>query len=72
MSANNYSFQPATDCLSVTLFDQFDLAAAGPGRAGLAVPEVHDVFSCLMPPVKHHHHQYVPHLVAGAQVVQLA
>lgn len=25
-----------------------------------------------MPPVKHHHHQDVPHLVAGAQVVQLA
>lgn len=51
---------------------QFNLAAAGPARARLAVPEVHYVYSCLMPPVKHHHHQYVPHLVTGSQVVQLA
>lgn len=55
----------------MTLFDQFHLAAAGPG-AGPAVPELHDVNSRLMPPVKHQHHQHVPHLVAGAQVVQLA
>lgn len=50
--------------------DRFNLAAAG--RARPAVPEVHDVYGCLMPPVEHHHHQYVPHLVAGTQVVQLA
>lgn len=46
-------------------------AAAGPRRARSAVPEVHDMNGGLMPPVKHHHHQNVPHLVAGAQVVQL-
>lgn len=50
---------------------QFHLAAAL-GRAGPAVPEVHDVNGRLMPPVEHHNHQYVPQLVAGAQVVQLA
>lgn len=33
--------------------------------------EVHDVYCGLVPPIKHDHHQYVPHLVAGAQVVQL-
>lgn len=68
---SNWCLLTATDCLYMTLFDQFHLAAAGPG-AGPAVPELHDVNSRLMPPVKHQHHQHVPHLVAGAQVVQLA
>lgn len=36
------------------------------------MPEVHDVYSSLVPPVKHHNHQYVPQLVTGAQVVHLA
>lgn len=35
------------------------------------MPEVHDMNGGLMPPVKHHHHQNVPHLVAGAQIVEL-
>lgn len=34
--------------------------------------EVHYDQSGLMPPVKHHHHQYVPKLVTGTQVVHLA
>lgn len=34
--------------------------------------EVHDVYGGLVPPVKHHNHKYVPHLVAGTQVVQLS
>lgn len=46
-------------------------AADGPRRARSAVPEVHDVHGGLVPPVEHQHHQDVPHLVAGAQVVQL-
>lgn len=54
------------------LSDECHLAAAAPGWTGLAVSEVHDVHSGLMPPVEHHHHQDVPHLVAGAQIVQLA
>lgn len=55
-----------------TVFDKLYLAAAGAGRAGLSVSEVHDVYSGLVPPVKHHNHKDVPHLVAGAQVVQLS
>lgn len=31
----------------------------------------HDETRRLMPPVKHQHQQQVPHLVAGAQVVEL-
>lgn len=49
-----------------------NLAAADHRWAGLAVSEAHDVHGGLMPPVEHQHHQDVPHLVAGAQVVQLA
>lgn len=35
------------------------------------MPEAHDVHGGLVPPVKHRHHQNVPQLVAGAQVVEL-
>lgn len=56
----------------VLLHDEFHLAPGGVRWARLAVSKVHDVHSGLMPPVKHSHHKYVPHLVAGAQVVQLA
>lgn len=52
--------------------DAIHSAAAGPGGAGLAVSEVHDVNGCLMPPVKHHHNQYVPQLMARTQVIHLA
>lgn len=48
------------------------LATTASGRAGLAVPEVHDVHSRLMPPVKHYNHQYVPYLVTGTKIVELA
>lgn len=41
-------------------------------RARPAMPEAHDVYSGLVPPVEHQHHQHVPQLVAGAQVVELA
>lgn len=40
--------------------------------AGLAVSVLHDVHCGLVPPVQHHHCQDVPHLVARAEVVQLA
>lgn len=39
--------------------------------AGLAVSVRHDEAWWLVPPVKHQHQQQVPHLVTGAQVVQL-
>lgn len=57
---------------TLQLHDEFHLAPSGLRWAGLAVSKVHDVHSRLMPPVKHSHHKYVPHLVAGTQVVQLA
>lgn len=41
-------------------------------RAGPAVSEAHDVQGSLVPPVEHQHHQHVPQLVAGTQVVELA
>lgn len=40
-------------------------------RAGVCVSVVGEKQCRLMPPVKHEHHQYVPDLVAGADVVQL-
>lgn len=39
--------------------------------AGLAVSVRHDEARRLVPPVEHDDQQQVPHLVAGAQVVQL-
>lgn len=47
-------------------------AAAGPTGTRLAVSEAHDEHGGLMPPVKHQHHQEVPQLVAGTNVVHLA
>lgn len=57
--------------ITLQLNEEFPLASAGLSQTWLAVSEVHDVHSRLMPPVKHNHHEYVPHLVAGTQVVQL-
>ena len=39
--------------------------------AGVAVSVGHDEDGGLVPPVEHQHQQHVPHLVAGAHVVQL-
>lgn len=50
---------------------QGGLRVLGGLGAGLAVPVGHDETRRLMPPVKHQHQQQVPHLVAGAQVVEL-
>lgn len=47
-------------------------AASQRRRAGPAVAEAHDVHGGLVPPVEHQHHQHVPQLVTGAQVVELA
>lgn len=41
-------------------------------RTGLAVSVLHDVHYRLMPPVQHDHCQDMPHLVTGAEVVQLS
>lgn len=49
-----------------------DLAAPALSGTGLAVSEPHDVHGRLVPPVEHQDYQHVPHLVTGAQVVQLA
>lgn len=47
-------------------------AASALRGTGLTVSESHDAHSSLVPPVKHPDHQDMPHLVTGAQVVQLA
>lgn len=47
------------------------LGGGGGVGARLAVPVRHDEARRLVPPVEHQHQQQVPHLVAGAQVVQL-
>lgn len=56
---------------SVMLLARVHLSAAGLAETGPAASEVHDVHCRLMPPVKHHNHQYMPQLVAGANVVHL-